>query len=80
MAELRDVWTADRSLMEKHRLAQASYNAGTGHILQAQDACHGAKLWGEIAPCLILITGSNNARQTIDYVERIAGWQREMAR
>ena len=80
MGQLRRIWTADRSLMERHRLAQASYNAGTGHILDAQEACHEARLWDDIKPCLASVTGAENARQTIDYVDRIAGWQAEMVR
>jgi membrane-bound lytic murein transglycosylase MltF len=77
MAQLRRVWITDRPLMEKHRLAQASYNAGTGHILAAQEQCRG-HLWDDIAPCLAAITGPDNARQTIDYVEKIARWHDEM--
>jgi soluble lytic murein transglycosylase-like protein len=74
MAQLRRVWIEDRSLMEKHRLAQASYNAGTGSILDAQRRCRG-RLWTDIAPCLSAVTGPDNAQQTRDYVDRIAYWQ-----
>lgn len=78
MAQLRTGWTAERPLMERHRLAQASYNAGTGNILKAQAACGGARLWAAIAPCLELVTGPANAQQTLDYVAKIAHWQAEM--
>lgn len=80
MMQLRQIWRADRSLLERHRLAQASYNAGAAHILAAQKSCDDARLWADIAPCLGMITGSDNARQTMVYVDRIAAWQREMRR
>ena len=77
MMELRQIWRADRSLMERHRLAQASYNAGAGHILAAQKLCHDARLWTEIAPCLAQVTGPDHAAETTGYVDAIARW-REM--
>jgi len=80
MARLRQTWRSERPLMEKHRLAEASYNAGAGHILAAQQACNDARLWDEIKRCLVLVTGSRNARQTIDYVDQIAAWQAMMRR
>jgi len=78
MAKLAQVWAADRPATERHRLAQASYNAGTGSVLAAQVKCEGALLWDEINPCLVSVTGPQNARQTIDYVDRIAAWYRLM--
>lgn len=80
MARLQQTWQGDRSLAEKHRLAEASYNAGTGHILAAQRVCDDARLWDEIKRCLVRVTGSRNARQTIDYVDQIATWQAMMRR
>jgi soluble lytic murein transglycosylase-like protein len=77
MRQLRQAWSANRPVMEKHRLAQASYNAGMGHILAAQKLCSG-RLWTEIAPCLQAVTGSANAKQTTDYVARIARWRSRM--
>lgn len=78
MARLREVWIADRPPAERHRLAQASYNAGTGNILAAQALCRGAALWDAIKTCLGDVTGTANARQTIDYVDRIAAWYQLM--
>lgn len=77
MARLQRSWSTPRPQMERHRLAQASYNAGLGNILGAQRACGGARDWGEIAPCLPGITG-RHARETLDYVDRIAGWRAQM--
>jgi len=78
MAKLRQVWSSDRPLLEKHRLAEASYNAGAGNILAAQTACRDARLWDDMKPCLARVTGPQNARQTIDYVDQIAIWQMMM--
>ena len=78
MAKLRRIWTWDRSSHQRHELAQASYNAGAGHILKAQRFCGGARLWPGVAPCLHLVTGANNAAETRTYVERIARWWRQM--
>jgi hypothetical protein len=76
MAKLRRAWRADRPADDRQRLAQASYNAGTGNIVEAQRACDGARLWAGIAPCLPQITGADHARETTTYVARIATWRR----
>lgn len=73
MRQLRAAWGArSRTALEKQRLALASYNAGLGSILSAQRNCSEALLWDSIAPCLPAATGAANAKQTIDYVARIA--------
>lgn len=78
MRRMQLAWTSRRSVDERQKLAEASYNAGTGHILEAQAACGGALAWDRIWPCLASITGADNAHQTIDYVERIAEWRRQI--
>lgn len=78
MAVLRGEWTAKRPELERHRLAQASYNSGLGNILKAQRLCKGARDWPEISPCLSLVTG-RHARETQDYVRLIAMWRGQMA-
>jgi len=78
MRRMQLAWTFKRTIEERQKLAQASYNAGTGHIIEAQDACHGALAWDEIKACLAQITGAANAQQTIDYVTRIADWRRQI--
>lgn len=75
MAKLRRQWQRNRTMSQKHDLALASYNAGLGTILQAQNLCSGALLWKDIKTCLLPITGSSNSKQTIDYVTRIAKWR-----
>lgn len=77
MAKLRRVWKGrDRSITARHDLAEAAYNAGTGSVLRAQAKCGDAILWASIAPCMVYITGAENARQTRDYVEKIAAWRK----
>lgn len=78
MAKLRRVWKAQRPIYDRHDLALASYNAGTGNILRAQTLCGGARLWAGIAPCLGRVTGPKNAHETQTYVERIAEWRAMM--
>ncbi|MDY0882324.1 transglycosylase SLT domain-containing protein [Dongia soli] len=59
---------------ERHRMSQASYNAGPGNIRKALRLCP-AQSWSGVARCLPTVTG-RHALETITYVERIAEWQR----
>jgi soluble lytic murein transglycosylase-like protein len=68
------MWWRQRTVPEAYDLGLASYNAGAGTILKAQALCQGAHLWGAISPCLSQVSGAANARQTTDYVRRIAAW------
>lgn len=77
MARLRMVWKAERPEADRRELAQASYNAGTGHVLAAQRTCNGARHWPEISACLPQVTG-RHAKETIDYVDRIRRWYTAM--
>jgi soluble lytic murein transglycosylase-like protein len=67
-----------RSPIDRIRLMLASYNAGFGHILEAQAKAHGALEAGAILSQLFQITGSANAKQTRDYVERIEGYAADL--
>lgn len=78
MAKLRRTWRVERTAFERHELAQASYNAGTGNVLKAQRFCGDARLWATVRECLHLVTGAKNAHETKTYVERIGRWWREM--
>lgn len=77
MAKLRRGWSAPRPAESRQQLAQASYNAGMGHILAAQTVCGGARDWPAIAPCLPGVTG-RHAAETIGYVRLIAQWRAMM--
>ena len=78
-ARMARIWSGrGRSLAQAYDLGLASYNAGAGTILKAQARCADAILWSEIAPCLVSVSGPANARQTIDYVRRIARWRGQM--
>lgn len=75
MARQRAAWTSQRPESERRRLAQASYNAGLGHILGAQKAClaSGAspcRDWPQLALYLGQVTGVH-ANETRGYVTRI---------
>lgn len=76
MMKLRKAWAANgkRLSPERHRLAEASYNAGIGNIIKAQQACSGAFVYADIIQCLPQITG-NKSKETITYVNRIATWR-----
>lgn len=63
---------------DRHRLAQAAYNAGAGNIRKAQRRCGMASTYGGVIDCLASVTGPANARQTTDYVDRIAKWRAMM--
>lgn len=75
MAKLRGQWTAPRPAEDRHQLAQASYNAGLGHLLAAQKRCGGPPGYEDIITCLPQVTGRHSA-ETITYVRRIAHWRR----
>lgn len=74
MGRLRAEWASPRPAADRHQLAQASYNAGLGHLLTAQRRCGGALLYAAIVACLPAVTGRHSA-ETIGYVERIAHWR-----
>jgi soluble lytic murein transglycosylase-like protein len=79
MAQLRAFpdWRAWPDL-DRHRMAQAAYNAGAGSLRKAVKAC-AADSWSGAAACLPAITGKANARQTTDYVAKIARWHAELS-
>ncbi len=78
MAKLRHTWRRNRTPIDRNPLAQASYNAGTGSILKAQARCGEARMWPEIAPCLVEVTGEKFSHETRTYVARIDRWWRMM--
>lgn len=79
MASLRGQWRPGfRSLDDRQRLSQASYNGGLGSLLKAQKLCGDAPDYASIVACLPQVTGPANARQTTTYVTMIARWRRMM--
>lgn len=78
MAKLRQAWRSPRPEDDRQWLAQASYNAGTGSLIKAQQRCGGAPGYAEIVACLPAVTGAQFSHETTTYVERIAQWWRIM--
>lgn len=78
MARLRKAWSAPRATEDRHRLAQASYNAGLGNLLKAQARCGGKAGYADIAACLPQVTGERHSRETLGYVTSIAKWRAMM--
>ncbi len=67
-------WDWPRPEMDRYMLALASYNAGLGNILAAQQLCNMALRYADIVECLPQVTGTHS-KETIDYVHRIvAKW------
>lgn len=77
MRRMLNVWTWKRTDRQRLELAQASYNAGAGSILDAQERCDGAVTWTYIRRCLPAVTGHHSA-ETIAYVRLIAKWRAMM--
>lgn len=76
MRSLITGWSAPRPEIDRYCLALASYNAGAGHVLNAQKLAGGSNVYGQIIAQLPKITGIDNARQTAIYVRRILDeWQ-----
>lgn len=76
----RDMWrghAGTRPEGDRWNLARASYNAGAGHLINAQKLCGGAVRFQEIIACLPQITGPKNSKETIDYNIRIARFYQE---
>lgn len=72
MGKLRRAWAkVERSEDDRRRLAQASYNAGLGNILKAQQLAGGAADYDSIIAQLHRVTGADNAAETRGYVARI---------
>jgi membrane-bound lytic murein transglycosylase F len=64
-------WTTPRPEMDRYCLALASYNAGFGNILDAQEVAGDANAYSDIIAALHLVTGDDNAHETRTYVTRI---------
>jgi membrane-bound lytic murein transglycosylase F len=71
MAFLYRQWSAPRPEFDRWRLALASYNAGLGNLIDAQDKASGVNDFMSIISYLPVVTGAANAAQTFNYVDRI---------
>lgn len=70
MALLMCEWNAPRPAIDRWMLAVASYNAGLGNLLKAQQAAGGANDFASIIAALPQVTG-DHAKETRAYCKRI---------
>lgn len=77
MHKMQATWRAPRPIPDRKKLANASYNAGAGHLIKAQKRCGGVNLYDGIIACLPLITG-HHSKETITYVKRIADVEKQL--
>lgn len=70
MRQLRSQFKKPRPEYDKHSLALASYNAGLGNVLKAQQECGNSLLYKPMADCLHKVTGHHH-KETLGYVSRI---------
>ena len=71
MAALIGKWKAPRPDIDRWCLAMASYNAGFGHIINAQKRSGDKPLYADIIKHLVNVTGDKNSKETKDYVRKI---------
>src|SRR5690554_1006395 len=70
MRQLRNQFKKPRPEKDKHSLALASYNAGLGNVLKAQQLGGGSLLYQPMIEHLHLVTGRHHV-ETTNYVNRI---------
>ncbi len=76
-SKLYRFWYSPRPVNERIKLMLASYNAGAGHIANAQRKCSMAVLYDPIIKCLPDITG-HHSKETINYVKTISKFYRRL--
>ncbi|MDH4317202.1 MAG: transglycosylase SLT domain-containing protein [Desulfobulbaceae bacterium] len=76
-ARLYRVWRKERG-MERLRFMWASYNAGLGNILKAQRLASKPDTWASLAEVLPLVTGWDDAPETIKYIKNIEKIREEL--
>ena len=69
MANIMNKFTEERTLECLIEVSWASYSAGFGSIMRAQEKANGARCWENIRNKLSEVTG-RHAKETIDYVSR----------
>ena len=70
MRNLRSQFKRERPEWDRHSLALASYNAGLGNVLKAQQKGGNSLLYKPMAEALHLVTG-HHSKETLTYVDRI---------
>lgn len=70
-------WSSPRPEIDRYCLAMASYNAGLGNILQAQEQARGGLMYASIIKHLHLVTG-DHSRETVWYCKKILGYYSDL--
>lgn len=73
MGYLYGQWSWPRPEIDRVCLTLASYNAGLGHILDAQELAGGTTNYAKTIAKLDQVTGTHSL-ETIDYVKKILGF------
>ena len=71
----RSMWRifAKEEGIERLRFSLAAYNAGQGNIIAAQSLSPVKNIWADVSKYLHETTGTDNAHETIKYVQEIEG-------
>lgn len=77
MGQMLAFWSSPRTPGERLELAQASYNTGAGHVLEAQKLSGGLLKWCGISKFLHLVTG-RHSEETLGYVRLIKKWYNQL--
>lgn len=64
------IWKEEVGI-ERIRFMLASYNAGAGNIIKAQRKAVIKTKWSSVSACLHMVTGWDDAPETINYVRRV---------
>ena len=78
LAWIKNQWSSKRTNWQRMELTFASYNAGIGNVLKAQKKCNNSLVWAVIQHCMVEVTGINNSKETLDYVNKIENWYSEI--
>ena len=71
IAHLGRFWSYPRPDYCRLQLRQASFNAGEGNVVKAQELSGGRLCWSHIAAFMHRVTGQKHSEETISYVQRI---------
>lgn len=77
MEILMNKWKSPRPSTDRLALSFASYNAGFGHLVEAQKLANGSVFYRDIISELHNVTG-HHSQETVTYVRRIFGYYADL--